>query len=275
MLRPATEIRGLTIHATDGEIGSVQDLFFDDDRWTVRYVVVDTGTLLPGRRVLVSPLAVTGADWDARRLDVRLTRAQVGDSPDIETERPVSRQEQRRQERAYHDYYGWPYYWGGVGLWGAMNLPAALMGPAAAWVPDARPADPTEAAVREDEAAGGDRHLRSVAEVTGYRIEATDGEIGHVEDFLVDDESWAVRYMVVDTSNWWVGRKVLVAPDWIREIRWADQRVRVDLTRDAVKAAPAYDPTVPLDRALEERLWRSHGREGHRTEGAAPRRRRG
>jgi hypothetical protein len=261
MLRPATEFRGLTIRATDGEIGSVHDLLFDDERWVIRYVEVDTGTLLPGPHVLLSPLAVRDIDWDARRLVARLTRGQIEGAPDIDTDKPVSRQEQIRQERAYHDYYGWPYYWGGVGFWGALNTPAALLGPPAAYIPAAPPpaeADAGEAAERE-----GDPHLRSTAEVMGYYIEARDGEIGHVEDFLVDDEAWAIRYMVVDTSNWWVGKKVLVAPDWITEIRWQDSHVHVDLTREAIKAGPVYDPTTPIDRAYEERLHRSYGREGY------------
>jgi hypothetical protein len=141
------------------------------------------------------------------------------------------------------------------------------MPPAAAYLPEPEPGAEPESG-RGDTPDEADRHIRSVTEVTDYRIEARDGDIGHVEDFLVDDEDWAIRYMVVDTRNWWIGRKVLVAPQWIEAVRWRDRHVGVDLTRDQVKAAPDYDWTRPPARDYEERLHGSYGREGYWAPGA-------
>lgn len=269
MLRPATDFRGLSIQATDGALGNVEDLYFDDEHWTVRYVVVDTGTLLPGRPVLISPMAVTGIDWANRILSLSLTREQIEKAPDIDTDRPVSRQEQLRQEALYHTYYGWRGYWGGPGLWGASMIPTPVPAAPGGHPGATRPPGEVEAALEQDLEAA-DPHLRSFQEVLDEYIEATDGEIGHVEDFLVDDESWAIRYMVIDTRNWWPGKKTLVAPTWIEEIRWADSRVRLGLTQDAIKAAPAYDPTAPVTRDYETRLYESYGRPSYWTAGDLP-----
>ncbi len=117
---------------------------------------------------------------------------------------------------------------------------------------------PEEGAVMAEER--GDPHLRSTKEVEGYYIRATDGEIGHVEDFVVDDEEWAIRYVVVDTRNWLPGRKVLVSPRWISHLSWPQKEVYVDLTRDETKSAPEWDPDAPLDRQYEMRLHEHYGR---------------
>jgi hypothetical protein len=241
MLRTASHLKGTTLAATDGDIGSVQDLYFDDLTWTVRYLVVDTGTWLPGRQVLISPRSV-GAVSDEERIPVSLTKSQVENSPSTETDKPVDRQ----YEEEYSRYYGYPYYWTGPYRWGATAYPGeALALPA---TPDAVIPPP------------GDPSLRSVWNVMGYYIEATDGDIGHVEDFIVDTREWAIRYMIVDTRNWWPGKKVLVSPEWIREVSWPESRVYVDMSRDAIQQAPEYDPEQPLAREYEERLFGHHGR---------------
>src|SRR5689334_4092581 len=115
MIRGADGLKGFTIGATDGEVGGVNDLYFDDERWVIRYLVVDTGNWLPGRKVLISPHAVRTTQWELRRVDVALTRQQVKGSPDIDTDKPVSRQ----HEAAFFSYYGYPAYWDGTSLWGA------------------------------------------------------------------------------------------------------------------------------------------------------------
>lgn len=273
MLRPATEYRGLSIAAKDGAVGHVDDLFFDDESWTIRYVVVDTGTLLRGREVLISPMAVTGIDWSKREIGLALTREQIENAPGIDTDRPVSRQEQLKQEAIYHNYFGWRYYWGGPGLWGDSAIPTPVPPAAPGGHPGAtRPED--EVIEAAEQMQMGDPHLRSVDEVLGYHIEATDGDIGHVEDFLVDESSWAIRYMVVDTRNWWPGKKTLVAPEWIESIRWNDSRVRVDLSREAIRQAPEYDPNAPLSRDYETRLYAAYGRTVYWVEEGRLRRRR-
>ncbi len=237
MLRSAKDLQGFGIAATDGDIGSVQTFYFEDDTWTVRYLVVDTGGWLSGRLVLISPLAISRVDTEDHKVHVSLTKDKVQRSPGVDLDKPVSRQ----YEVAYYRYYGWPYYWGGAGLWGGWAYPAAL----GAETP------PAPGQVEEQ----GDPHLRSMKEVMGYHIQATDDDIGHVEDFIMDDETWQIRYLAVDTSNWWFGKKVLLAPQWIRSVSWLDQNIYVDVTKDTIKNAPEWDGRLPIDRAYEQRLY--------------------
>lgn len=241
MIRSVKHLKKFDIFATDGRIGAVDDLYFDDERWAIRYLVVDTGTWLPGRRVLISPLSVTRTEWGEQRLLLSISRRQVHDSPGLDAHQPVS----RRQEREYFDYYGYPYYWGQAGLWGAHPLPM-LPSPEQLASQRAKAADAERAAAER-----GDEHLRSAAEITGYVIHATDGDLGHVDDLLFDDISWAMRYFVVDTSNWWFGQRVLVAPEWISVISWAQRAVSVDLDRQLLKSAPRYDRAEHVDRQWE------------------------
>lgn len=253
MLRDASELKGYTIKATDGDIGEAVQFFFDDEKWTIRYLVADTGGWLTGRRVLISPAALGRVDWNSRTLNVNMTRERVENSPGIDTDRPVSRQ----HETEYYNYYGYPYYWSGPYVWGPVAYPAyPPVAPAApAGTPSAVEREAAEAKRRED-----DVHLRSTQEVTNYYIEASDGDIGHVEDFLIDDQSWTIRYIIVDTRNWWPGKKVLVSPEWVRSVSWNDLRVYVDLSRDKIKNAPEYDPSLPLTRDYEARLYNHYGR---------------
>jgi len=251
MLRSVQEWKEYAIQATDGDIGHVDQFFFDDEQWTIRYLVVDTGGWLSGRRVLISPIALGQTDWSEHRLPVKLTRQQVENSPDIDTDQPVSRQ----QEIGYYQYYGWPAYWGGPYLWGPAMYPGLPAVPL--------PGEPAAEPPRGSKELREDPHLRSTAEVIGYRIHARDGEIGHVEDFIVDDRSWAIRYIVVDTGSWWPGKKVLLPPQWIGRVSWVDATVEVDLDRDTIKNGPEWDPDTPIRRDYEERLYGYYRRPGY------------
>lgn len=252
MLRNVKDLRGYAIRATDGVIGKVDDLYFDDEDWAIRYLIVDTGGWLSGRKVLISPLAIGDPDWAAQQVPVSLTKAQVEKSPDIDTRKPVSRQ----HETEYLRYYGYPDYWGGAGLWGMGAYPGSLT---------------TEGRIEEEMKTRrtpamhsfADCHLRSCQAVIGYHIHATDGDIGHVRDLLVDEHSWAIRYLIVNTSNWWGGHDVLVAPQWIEAVSWSDAKVSVDLTRQAVKDAPLYDSAAQLDRQQEQAIYEHYGRPGY------------
>ena len=230
MLRSAAEMFGYHVYASDGEIGQVCNFFFDDRLWVVRYLVVETGSWLKSRRVLVSTTALGQPDWSRWVFPVGLSREQIQNSPDIDADMPVSRQ----QELAMSFYYGWPSYWSLSGV------------PATA---------PVETA--------GDPTLRSMREVRGYRIQAGDGEIGHVEDFILDDQSWALRYIVVETRNWLPGKKVLVNPDWIGQVSWSAGEVAVNLQREAIASAPEYGPSPWVDRLYEIQLYRHYGRPGY------------
>lgn len=248
MLRSMNGLQGFTIGATDGDIGGVDAFYFDDTSFTVRHLVVDTGGWLTGRKVLISPMALRDIDWDGRRIHAALTRAQVQQSPDIDTDQPVSRQ----QEIEYYGYYGYPHYWAGPYLWGVGPYPMMSPGRAASLEQERQ----WDWKARER----GDPHLRSSATVIGDYIQATDGDIGHVEDFLVDDSSWAIRYMIVDTRNWWPGKKVLVSPEWIERVDWNDSKVHVGVTREQIKKSPEYDPSGPVERDYETRLHDYYGR---------------
>ena len=252
MIHSADDLMRFTIGASDGDIGEVQDVYFDDERWVIRYLVVDTGDWLPGRKVLISPISVGGTEWVRRRVNVSLTRQQVKESPDIDTDKPVSRQ----HEAAYFSYYGYPTYWDGALLWGATAQPLAP--PPIA--PELRGARAITEKAQEQAVAQTNSHLRSTREVIGYHIHALDGTVGHIENLLFDEDSWQVRYIEVDTRNWWPGKHVLISPQWIDAMDWANRTARVHVTRAAVKDSPPYDPAVPLPGSYEADLHRHYGR---------------
>lgn len=257
MLRSITALEGYTIRAADGDIGTAVDFLFDDQHWTIRYVVVHTGGWLSGRRVLISPIAILNTDWDDQRIDLALTRAQVEHSPPIAADQPVSRQ----KELEYSTYYGYQPYWGGAGVWGYGMYPAALATPG--FLPGTPLTTPPPAEPDVDQTVQGDPHLRSTEHVMSYLIQAQDGQLGHVDDFLVDDAHWTLRYMVVDTKTWWPGKKVLVAPAWVSGVEWESFQVHVDLPRKIIKHAPEFDPYTPVRDAYETELSTYYQRQGY------------
>ena len=224
MQRRIHSMIGYTIRATDGDLGKVHEFYLDDSTWTIRYLVAETGSWLNERKVLISLVALGKPDWESRTFSVNLSCDQVRNSPDIDTERPVSRQ----HEIDLHAYYLWPEYWGGgyAGTLGISSYPLYEI-PS----PDQQPQSD-----RKD-----DPHLRSTRQLTGYQIHATDGEIGHVQDFVVNDEGWAIQYLVVDTGTWLPGRKVLIAPKWIKSVKWGEASVHLDRSREEVKNSPEFD----------------------------------
>ena len=247
MQRSTKHLERFTIQATDGTLGAITDFFFDDERWAIRYVVVDTGKWLPGRRVLISPLSVSHTDWQEQRLVLSIPKDVIANSPPIDEHKPVSRQ----HEIDYFNYFGYPHYWAQPGIWGVITQPILTVG---------EPPRRAFAGVDQERRASiakGDGNLRSCKEVRGYGIETTDGEIGHVEDFLFSDSSWAIRYLAVDTNNWWPGKNVLVAPDWIEHVDWEKRRVAVSVTRSQLKNAPQYERAEHLDRQWEEAYYKS------------------
>lgn len=243
MLRNASAIKGYAIAASDGRIGTVSDFLFDDASWLVRWLVVDTGKWLTGRNVLLPPSVLGRLDPTGNEFSVRLTMQQVRDSPDIDTERPVSRQ----FEANIYDYYGWSPYWSTGDLVGGFGFGGGAM-TALPTAGSQRRAEDINAAQRNDD----DPHLRSIKAITGYHIHASDGEIGHVEDFLVEDSNWSIHDLVVDTKNWWPGKKVLISPRSIREIDWMGNMVKLDIDRERVKDGPPYVTSTTIDRALQE-----------------------
>jgi len=241
MLDNVKDLEGFAVGATDGELGTISDLYFDDQHWAIRYLVVQTGGWLRGRKVLISPSAVRRVRWDKDIIDVRLTRQQVRDSPSIDTDKPVSRQ----HEIDYYDYYGYPYYWEGAYLWGPLMYPTSLAeAPDDSAAASSAPRQVEVAAEGEPPIEGqretADSHLRSSNDVIGHEAMASDGPIGSVQTFLFDDESWAIRHLVVNTGNWLPGKRVLLSPQQIQRISWPEREVYLDITRQQVKASPEY-----------------------------------
>jgi hypothetical protein len=252
MLQRAKDIKNYTVHAVDGDVGGVEGFYFDDESWSVRYLVAKAGGLLLNRMVLIAPGFLEGADPGARILHTNLTKEQVKNSPGIEADRPVAAQ----QELDYYAYYGATPYWGSG--WEAAVPPGAPASPAPyPGLPETAQAYGRERPSIEER---GDPHLRSTEKITDYRIAAIDGEIGHVEDFIIDDEEWAIRYVTVDTRNWLPGKKVLVSPRWISGISWAVREVQVYLSKDEIKTAPEWDPNTLVDREYEMNLHTHYGR---------------
>jgi uncharacterized protein YrrD len=249
MLRRTSDLMTYTLGARDGDIGTLRDVYFDDQSWTVRHLVVDTGGWLSGRQVLIPPRAIVALEPANARLRTQLTKRQVEESPAVDTARPVSRQ----YEADLYRHYGYPYYWAGPYRWGPIVSPEAAIPPA--W--------DTAAVERASAGPPGDPHLRSVRAVSGYGIRASDGELGHVEDFLVDEAGWAIRYIIVDPRNWWPGNHVLVSTEWILAVHWNEATVEVNLSKEAVRHAPEFDPAGSLDRDYEAHYHGYYGRPGY------------
>jgi uncharacterized protein YrrD len=257
MLRMLKDVFGNDVVSAanrDEDIGKVDDMYFDCG-WTARYVIVDSGGWFNTHRVLVAPEAFAGAAWSGDKAVASLTREQIERAPNIDADKPVSRQ----QEIDLRNFYGWTPYWGaGLTRTGAVY-------PAAGQMQLTR--RELEAENREHDLAGrpyeephGDPHLRSAREVSGYRIHASDGEIGHVDGFMVDFDGWQFRYVVVDTGTWLPGKRVLLSTEWVRKIDYPTHEVFTDVARDRIKGAPKFDPSKPFDRAYESRLHDYYGR---------------
>jgi hypothetical protein len=244
MFYKATTLKFYSLHSLDGKIGAVRDFYFDDRHWTIRYLVAETGDWLTDRQVLISPYALAAVNEQEQSISINLTNKQIKDSPSLDSDKPVSRQ----FEEAYHGYYGWPMYSGGPFIWGPYpNI--------------VRDRKKVKGSTQNKKAW--DSHLRSAEHVSGYHIQAKDGEVGHVDDFIIDDEIWAIRYLVINTRNWWPGKKVLVSPRWIDSVSWGDSKVFVDLLRGTIKQSPDYLKEPMLTRDYEVRLHQHYNRHGY------------
>ena len=260
--------KGFDIVGTSGEIGAIEEFYFDDEQSAVRYIIVNTGSRPSDRQVLISPFSVTHVDRDNRKLHVSLTQDQVKKSPNIDTHKPVSRQ----IEATHSEYYGYSYYWGGPFLWGATERPilasqesATAKAATAMSISAAHPSAKAVTAtgrlstvetIADMRVTSADVHLRSTNEVASYHIAATDGEIGHVEDFILEDDSWAIRYLAINTRNWLPGKKVIVSLQQISLIDRVKNKVHVNLSREQIKRSPEYDISKLISLEFERELDR-------------------
>jgi uncharacterized protein YrrD len=250
MKRSIKSLIGYTMGATDGEIGKVKEFYFDDQSWTIRYLIVETGSWLNGRKVLISPQALLTPDWENKVFPINLTKEKIKNSPFVDSEQPVSRQ----HEIEMYEYYPWTSYWGG-GIWGGGMGVSGMM---------TQVQEPLVETVRSENStdtkdADGDPHLRSTHKVTGYSIHAIDGKIGDVEDFIIDYSSWKVAYLVADTGHWFPGKKVLISPKLIKKIEWDTSEVILKVTEEAVKDSPEYEPSVAISDSYVSNLKKYYG----------------
>jgi hypothetical protein len=248
MLNSLSHLRGAKVSASDGDIGSVVEALFDDRSWKLRYLVLETGNWLQGRQVLVSPYGVRQPLSHDRHIHLLSTQQQVRSSPAIDTQRPVTRQ----QEAALLKHYSLPEYWGSADAGGLLAGPSVV---APVLSVDER---------QPDDRPVGDPHLRSSKEVSGYQIRASDDNIGAVEDFVFDEADWTLRYLIVDTSAWWQGgRRVLIGMQWVDEVDPVARQFHVRLTREQVRASPVFDDVASIHRDYETRLHKNYERAGY------------
>lgn len=227
MLRSMNKLLATHIAASDGNIGTLFDVYLDDVFWKIRYFVVDTGNWLPGKRVLIAPQSILEMpDNPPKVIPLNLTCQQVEDSPSYNTEKPISRQ----YEISLHQYYQWSGYW-------LLGNPYGIL------TPYHNIPDPEKAAAEELSTAPEhtNEHLRSGVEIMRYYVDASNGNIGHVEDFLIEDEDWRINYLILDTRNWWPGgKKMAIAQHWIENVDWNSSLIKVELSKEVVKNSPEF-----------------------------------
>jgi hypothetical protein len=242
MLIKSKDLKGYKLGAKDGFIGKTKEFYFDDKYWTIRYLVADTGGWLSNRAVLISPYSLESIDLDEQVIYINLTKHEIEHGPSLLSDQPVSHQ----FEESYNGYYGWPMYWGGYYPWGMS--PYIEKGGRDAPASYKRHWDP---------------HLRSTHSVAGYHIQAFDGEIGHIQDFIIDDTTWAIRYLVIKTANWLAGKEVLISPQWIENISWVESKVFLSLSKEEIRTSPEYSAEAFLNRAYENDLYAHYQRDAY------------
>jgi len=249
MLRSVKELRKYRIHAIDGYIGKAYGFYFDDNSWLIRYLVVDIGNWFSDRQIIIIPAVLSQPDRAKQEFPVFLRRDEVANSPDADSDKPVSRQ---RADELSKDI-DMPIY----GLYGEYGAGAVIIA--------------ERQAEKESDKGGSnkeniaDSHLRSTREIIGYGIKAIDGSIGHIDDLIIDDESWAIKYAVVDTRKWLSGRKALIPINSIEKIKWSESRVYVSLSQESIKKSPKFNPSMPVNQTYEGTLYDYYGRPKHLT----------
>ena len=245
MLFKAKTLESYKLKGKDDELGKAKEFFFDYKYWAIRYLVADTGGWLTGRQVLISPYALMSINKKEENIVINLNKKEIEESPSLNSDKPVSRQ----FETSFTDYYKLPSYWSGPFMWGAY--------------PFIMREDEELKEEKQQQQDSWDPHLRSTKDVSGHHIQAHDGEIGHVEDFIIDDETWAIRYLIIDTKNWWGGKKVLISTEWIDRISWKESKVFINLSRDIIKQSPEYSDDILLTREYEDQLHQHYKLKGY------------
>ncbi len=240
MLRSLSEIIGYLVYSGQSRIGKCKDVIFDDQKWTTRYIDVDTGTWLPGRRVLLSPLSLQEPNHVNQIIKTSLMAKEIEEAPNLEDDAPVS----KYWEDKYYSHFGWPPYYKGGALWGPTNTPRDLL----------------IQLKEENSPEDNQRFLRSIREVNGYKLSCKEDEFGQVSDFIVDSQNWAIRYIVVETHRWIPGEKVLISPDWVENIDWPNRQMDFNLTKREIVNSPKFNSREPINKVYELQLYDYYGR---------------
>ena len=244
-MKTARTLESCTLLAVDGAVGTIEQFYFDDQQWAIRYLVVNSGSPQAGWRLLISPVAIGDVRPGDRQIDIELTRGQIRNSPAVDTHKPVT----RHFEGQYYDYYGWPAYWK-TGASTRSPLPR-------------RPIFGTGRAGNAATALPGREGLRATTDIKGLVVKARDGFIGQVVDFIIDSRYWVIRYLDIEMPGWRQRKHVLVHPGWIKDIDWAEGVAEVALAWNAVRQAPGFDTNGTIDREYEARLFRCYGYPGY------------
>jgi sporulation protein YlmC with PRC-barrel domain len=219
MLIVAKHIYDTGLEGSDGRVGTLYDLLFDDQSWKVQHLVVRTNRWVRGRQVLLTPTVIEYADWPERHVQVRLTREQARHSPDADADLPVERRQML--EAAAQGLIAEAYWWKVLDVSSEFE---------------------------------GDPHLHSTKLLSGLHIHCTDSQLGHVEDFVIDDENWRVADLVVATRNWWPGKRVVVEPTLMKSINWDGREIQLTLPREQIEHRPAYEGKLPLQEPVLENV---------------------
>ena len=255
MLRNVKEMFGYHLQATDGRIGGCKDFLFDEEYWSVRYMVADTGSWLAGKQVLIAPELFGDPKWSSQTFPVLLSKDEIEGAPLLDSHAPVS----RKHEKELRRHFGLTQYWMtgvGVGMVSGNILPPSGLATEDGERSEGDTATEDTVGEKGDEA----ERLRSMGEVTGYQIVARGDEFGQVADFIIDDTHWIIRYLVVHTGGWFSHRDFLVSPEWIAHISWQDKHVALNIVKSSVEDCPVYDPSQPVNREYEEVLYDYHGK---------------
>lgn len=248
MLVKTSALLNRPVETKNGSLGKTDDVLVDDHSWVTRYLIVNTGSWLVRKKVLVSPLSVAHKAQCEGAISLNLTREELESSPDIDMELPVSRQ----HEAEYYRHFKWPYYWTGAGIMGTAayahpHAPREDSGPFANMIPDETP----------EEHQARDSHLRSIRDLKGYSIESADfKDFGHIQDFYIDDRTWAIHYVVLDTGRWLHGKTILLPPEWVQTVQWSERRLQVNLPQNIIQGAPVFDLQKPIEESTEQALHR-------------------
>ncbi|HKL11973.1 MAG TPA: PRC-barrel domain-containing protein [Halanaerobiales bacterium] len=253
MLANTEELKGFDVYSEDEEIGKIEDYYFDKDYWVTRYLAVDTGNWLVERDVLISPESIDNIDYGNGNIKLNIPTEKIENSPPVIKEEPLL----RTKEKDLADYFSWPYYWNGTGS-SKPGVSGMVPNNLIREITIKENMNKKSPNSNKDEVKAG---LRSVNKMINYDIHAVDGRIGHVEKFILDDDNWLVRYIVVETKNFLPGKKVVLAPEWITDIDWVREEVAFNLKKEEIKNAPEYDPVIPVSELYEKKLYEHYDKE--------------